>query len=186
MEQTIIHRDGYPLYKRVRSASYAVREYEVTNANVVPYNNYLLKKYNCHINVEVCTSVKYIFKNIYKGYDCSDVCVVDNNEIEQYINFRYISAPEAVWTFHEFKIHNKSHSIVRLSVHLTRGQMIVFEEGREQDAITNSDVQCTQLLAWFKINEDDLETKHYFYNGIPLHYVFSKENGRKSGDNQQR
>ena len=42
----------------------------VDNRNVVPYNAGLLLKYDCHINVEICTSVssvKYIYKYIYKG-----------------------------------------------------------------------------------------------------------------------
>ena len=41
------------------------------NRWVVPY-----KKYNCHINVELCStvkSVKYIYKYVYKGYDCANV-----------------------------------------------------------------------------------------------------------------
>ena len=41
-----------------------------------PYNPYLLAKFNCHINVEVCTtvkSVKYIYKYVYKGYDSASV-----------------------------------------------------------------------------------------------------------------
>lgn len=32
---------------------------------VVPYNPYLLKRYNCHMNVEVCSgirAVKYLYK----------------------------------------------------------------------------------------------------------------------------
>jgi hypothetical protein len=39
---------------------------------VVPYNPYLSLFFNCHINVEVCTSiaaVKYFYKYVYKGHD---------------------------------------------------------------------------------------------------------------------
>jgi hypothetical protein len=39
---------------------------------VVPYNPYLSLLFNCHINVEVCTSiavVKYLYKYVYKGHD---------------------------------------------------------------------------------------------------------------------
>jgi hypothetical protein len=41
---------------------------------VVPYNPYLSLLFNCHINVEVCTSVaaiKYLHKYVYKGHDCA-------------------------------------------------------------------------------------------------------------------
>ena len=49
-----------------------------TNADVVPYNNYLLYKYNCHINVEYCHSVmaiKYHLKYINKGSDKAIITV---------------------------------------------------------------------------------------------------------------
>ncbi|XP_020186773.3 uncharacterized protein [Aegilops tauschii subsp. strangulata] len=42
------------------------------NRWVVPYNPYLLRMFNCHINVEVCSSIKagkYLYKYIYKGHD---------------------------------------------------------------------------------------------------------------------
>ena len=42
------------------------------NRHVIHYNPYLVKKFDCHINVESChniKAVKYIYKYIYKGYD---------------------------------------------------------------------------------------------------------------------
>jgi hypothetical protein len=42
------------------------------NRWVVPYNPYLTMPYQCHINVEVCssiTTVKYLYKYVYKGHD---------------------------------------------------------------------------------------------------------------------
>nr|XP_013180910.1 unnamed protein product [Papilio xuthus] len=177
VEETSIHRDGYPVYRRRGGASYTIKGHSVSNAHVVPYNRYLLKRYNCHINVEVCTSirsVKYIFKYIYKGFDCAEVQITDNNEIDQYVNSRYVSAPEAMWRLMEYKMHDRSHKVIRLPVHLQREQMIVFEEGHEEEAITLSDVQCTQLLAWFKLNEVDVEARRYLYSEIPFHYVFTK------------
>lgn len=42
---------------------------EVDNRSVVPYNPYLLEKYDAHMNVEICssiTSVKYLYKYVYK------------------------------------------------------------------------------------------------------------------------
>jgi hypothetical protein len=39
---------------------------------IVPYNPYLSTKYDCHLNVEVCSTiraVKYLYKYVYKGHD---------------------------------------------------------------------------------------------------------------------
>jgi hypothetical protein len=50
----------------------ACKPAKINNAFVVPYNPYFTLKYNCHINVEVCSSVKaakYLFKYVYKGGD---------------------------------------------------------------------------------------------------------------------
>ncbi|KAI8553607.1 hypothetical protein RHMOL_Rhmol05G0028800 [Rhododendron molle] len=49
-----------------------VRGQRIDKRDVMPYNTYLSRKYNSHINVEVCAeirSVKYIHKYIYKGHD---------------------------------------------------------------------------------------------------------------------
>ena len=39
---------------------------------ISPYSPYLTLKYNCHINVEICSSisaVKNLYKYVYKGHD---------------------------------------------------------------------------------------------------------------------
>ncbi|GBM44606.1 hypothetical protein AVEN_221846-1 [Araneus ventricosus] len=101
--ETTMNMSVYPLYRRCPSDTTFVRGKEMYNRFVVPYNPYLLLKYNAHINIEVCTSlhvVKYIYKYIYKGFDCANMVLsagqVQYNEIANYINARYVSAPEAM------------------------------------------------------------------------------------------
>jgi len=63
-----------------------VRGHRVGNEFVVAYNPYLLAKYDAHINVEVCStvkSVKYLYKYVFKGHDMATVEVQDRNEIEK-------------------------------------------------------------------------------------------------------
>ena len=72
---------------------------------VVPYNPYLLQKYNCHINDEYCGSVmaiKYIFKYVTKGHDRIRIHPIPNNctavnEIDTFIDTHYVSSMEAAW-----------------------------------------------------------------------------------------
>jgi hypothetical protein len=72
-EETLANNEGYPEYRRRDDGrTMTVGEHEIDNRWIVPYNPYLLLKYNCHINVEVCASVKsfkYLYKYIFKGHD---------------------------------------------------------------------------------------------------------------------
>jgi hypothetical protein len=71
--ETIIQEDSYPEYRRRDDGATYIKHGTVyTNRDVVPYNPYLCAKYDCHINVEIATSilaVKYLYKYIYKGHD---------------------------------------------------------------------------------------------------------------------
>ncbi|GBO45558.1 hypothetical protein AVEN_37637-1 [Araneus ventricosus] len=66
--------NGYPMYQRKYTESVRVGRHDLDNRLVVPYNPWLSKKFNAHINVEVCASiksVKYLYKYVYKGHDAA-------------------------------------------------------------------------------------------------------------------
>ena len=71
----------YPLYKRsspdnggqvstisMRTGGSRVDQ-QIDNRRVVPYNKLLLLSMNCHCNVELCMSFKYVLKYVQKGCD---------------------------------------------------------------------------------------------------------------------
>jgi hypothetical protein len=63
------------------------------NNYVVPYNKYLLLRYNCHINVEIpygIQALKYLFKYICKGVNRSLMRLSKGDEIEKFINGQYV------------------------------------------------------------------------------------------------
>ncbi|GFZ19875.1 hypothetical protein Acr_28g0005800 [Actinidia rufa] len=99
VEGITMNQDGYPIYCRQNDGRmYTVKGQDVDNRDVVPYNTYLSKMFNCHINVEVCAGircVKYIHKYIYKGHDRTTMVLGGVDEIQQYIDSRYIGALEA-------------------------------------------------------------------------------------------
>ena len=82
------------------------------NRDVVPYNRYLLLRYQCHMNVLICTtkisSIRYLFSYTTKGVNMATLkatfesCGCD--EVQRYVNGRYISAPEAFWRLFQFSI----------------------------------------------------------------------------------
>jgi hypothetical protein len=80
-----------------------IRGAVLDNRWVVPYNPYLLMRYNWHINIEDCIKVvKHLFKYIYKCHDRAYFVIeaVENNavidEIHEHRDARFISPPEAI------------------------------------------------------------------------------------------
>lgn len=119
--------DGYPLYARPddgRSFPIAVSgvgPVQVDNRWIVPYNPYISAKFHCHTNVESVTTfctVKYCFKYIHKGPDRATL-EYEHDEIKQYINGRYIEAPEGIWRILHFDVHKQVPLIEHLQVRAT-------------------------------------------------------------------
>lgn len=183
--------DGYPTYRRRNNGkTVTVRNSELDNRWVVPYNPFLSRKYKAHINVEVCSSVKsvkYIFKYIYKGHDAAVVQVNEADEtgtynwdeIQTFLDTRYISAPEAMWRIRKYDMQGRSHAVERLPVHLPWQQTVVFEEGSEEKQLQQAEEKGTKLTKWFILNQEDPDARQYLYNEIPYHYVWAKNKWKK-------
>ncbi|XP_039605701.1 uncharacterized protein LOC120526605 [Polypterus senegalus] len=183
--KTIANNNGYPKYKRRNTGqSIILNGKKIDNGWVVPFNPCLALKYNCHINVEVCASVKsvkYLFKYVYKGHDCANVVIqeqgtLNHNEIKNFINSRYVSAPEAAWRLNGFEMHYQSHTIHRLPVHLPEEQSVFFNPNDINTAVQRASNHDTQMTVWFKLNQQKHEAKTILYSDIPLHYVVDSEN----------
>jgi len=95
-EETTWNEDGYPVYRRRNDGrTVEVRRHIYDNRSVIPYNPYLSKRYNAHINVEICSTVrafKYLYKYVYKGGDRATVALgrnhpapPENDEIMNYL-----------------------------------------------------------------------------------------------------
>ncbi|UYV81233.1 hypothetical protein LAZ67_20000416 [Cordylochernes scorpioides] len=182
---TEANNNGYPRYRRRDDGqTLVVGTHEVDNRWVVPYNPYLLVRFNAHINVEVCASVKsvkYLLKYVYKGHDRAEVEVsvggLDmesraHDEIKNFLDARYVSAPEAMWRMFEYRLHAHSHTICRLAVHLANFQSVYFVEGSEEQALENASRRRTTLTAWFQLNCVNVSARSLLYGDIPSAYVF--------------
>ncbi len=91
---------------------------------------YLLQKYNCRINVEICSTmsaIKYLHKYVYKGHDRASIAVEsDRDEIQEYLDARYISASESCWRIFDFLLQVRSHSVEKLAIHLPNSAFVTF------------------------------------------------------------
>ena len=172
--------DGYPLYRRRDTGvSVQVRNQSLDNSYVVPYSPYLLQKYDCHINVEACVSiksVKYLYKYVYKGHDAANIQLqqVTYDEINQYLDARYVSPPEAFWHLATFKMNEQSHVICRLKIHLEDQHPVYFIPGLEEEALQRVEEKDSNLTAWFHLNRRDFQAHDILYKDIPQFYRFTK------------
>ncbi|XP_073399748.1 uncharacterized protein [Dendrobates tinctorius] len=178
---TIKEKDGYPTYRRPIGKIYEHHSKTIDNSWVVPYNPFLLTKYKCHINIEICASiqsVKYLFKYVYKGHDKANLEISQNNiqhdETHQFTDTRYVSAPEAAWRIFAFPMHKQSHAIIRLAVHLPNSQPLYFHENDSADNIHQKLNSNSTLMAYFNLNKIDHNAHNYFYREIPEHYVWKQ------------
>jgi ATP-dependent DNA helicase PIF1 len=73
-------------------------------------------------------------------------------------------------------MHEQSHSIVRLAVHLPFEQIFFFKPGYEEAALSKSLANNTTLTAWFNLNRIDLSAHRHFYHNILNFYVFDDKN----------
>ena len=187
---TDVNVRGYPKYRRRQDGRTVEKRVPgrnepvlLDNRFVIPYNPYLSQKFNCHINVEACMSiaaVKYLYKYIYKGHDRADVLIHEvwhHDEIQHYINTRYVSPGEAVWHIFSFPMQDKSHSVERLPVHTADFQQVVFEEGREEEALARAEGD-TKLTGWFKLNQEDIRFRNVLYADIISTHSWDKNRKR--------
>jgi len=188
IEETKENVDGYPLYRRRDNGQTISKrvngEYvDVTNQFIVPYNPFLLLYFRAHINVEICSSVrsiKYVHKYVYKGHDCCNMEMaaendtLDHDEINVFLNARYVGPSEAAWRLFAYPMHDQSHSVVRLPVHLPDSQNVYFKNDAPEEALIQAELRTTQLVAWFKLNSNPTTRSPYIYPETPVHYVWSK------------
>uniref|UniRef100_A0A158P4G6 ATP-dependent DNA helicase n=2 Tax=Tetranychus urticae TaxID=32264 RepID=A0A158P4G6_TETUR len=184
--ETILNENGYHVYqRRDNGITISLRNGSVTvdNSFVVPYNKFLLKYFQCHINVEICSTVKavkYLHKYLYKGYDLASLKVVerrdgeelDYDEVTHYINSRYVGPTEAAHRLFSFPMHYNSHPVENLPVHLPSQNFVQFNENNALAAAAALALKHTKLTAWFEFNKSS--SHFHLYHEMPLHCCFKK------------
>ncbi|KAL6640358.1 hypothetical protein ACP70R_022207 [Stipagrostis hirtigluma subsp. patula] len=193
-ETTLQGKDSYPIYRRRQDGrEETVRNVLLDNRWVVPYNPYLLRMFNCHINVEACGSikaVKYLFKYIYKGHDRASVAVreasrPDENgnidEITQFREARWVTPPEALWRIYGFELSKNSPSVKSLQLHLPNMHMVSFQQHQDiRRVLDNENAKKSMLTEYFEANKIDPAARGVLYQDFPEKYSWNTENKQKS------
>ncbi|KAH7698989.1 hypothetical protein AAVH_33912, partial [Aphelenchoides avenae] len=141
----------------------------VTNRDISSYCPRLLKRFGCHVNVDLCfgsNAIKYLFKYCYKGYDRTKVALsVDGttlhyDEPAQHVDARCVTAPEAMWRLRGNELHGKSHTVECLDVNLP-GQNVL-----KYDQLASYFSLCAQQDA------DGELARSLYYDEIPKEFIF--------------
>ena len=185
--ETTIDKNGFAVYKRPDNGRFVQKgQCRLDNRWVVPYNPYLLKKFQAHINVEWCNKgifIKYLFKYVTKGPDCSkayierikkgeevaiDETTQTRNEVQEYLDCRYICEQDACWRVFGYDIHRHFPSVERLPVHLPGENNIVYnEETNMVEVVSNGFLRRTMLTQWFEANKQYPEARTLTYLEFP-------------------
>ncbi|CAH1420675.1 unnamed protein product [Lactuca virosa] len=195
-ETTLQGKDSYPVYRRGDNGiEVDIRGNKMDNTWVVLYNPKLLMMFNCHMNVEVCssiTSVKYVFKYIYKGYD-KQVINIDPDgapiiigEIKRFQDVRYVSPPEAIWRIFSFPLSQIHPYVMDFHVHLPNQQMVRFsEDDMLTSVVENEKDKKSMLTAFFLKNKENIHAREYKYRDFPKKFTWDPNsrhwNHRKLG-----
>jgi ATP-dependent DNA helicase PIF1 len=83
-------------------------------------------------------------------------------------------------------MHDQSHTIVRLALHLPFEQPVYFKPGSEEEALLKADQSDTTLTAWFKLNQTDPTAHDYLYHNIPNFFWFVDKKWKKRKKNGSR
>jgi hypothetical protein len=134
--------NGFPQYQRhegvdngptIRLPSNRNTEVTLDNNWVAPYNPYLSKKYQAHINIEVRSgvqAVKYIHGYVYKGEGSVTLHVAQKaDEIGTYLTAWYIWSVQAARGLFAFLIHQKKLTVYRLPVYIPNEHQVSWREG---------------------------------------------------------
>ncbi|CAN1761728.1 ATP-dependent DNA helicase PIF4 [Linum perenne] len=177
--ETTMDQDGFPRYRRREDGRRVLKNrVYLDNRYVVPYNRYLLLRFDAHINVEFCNksrAIKYLFKYINKPPDRAMAAVVGDksDEIKAFMDCRYLTAGEACWRLFKFDLYSNFPSVMRLSYHLPGQQFVYSNANSSIDQLVESEMAHTSMfLEWMKKNKSCPAARQYTYVEFPQHYTW--------------
>ncbi|KAF8109299.1 LOW QUALITY PROTEIN: hypothetical protein N665_0098s0027 [Sinapis alba] len=185
-ERTRIDKSRFVVYKRRHEPTSVIvkGDMKLDNRYVVSYNLSLVKKYQAHINVEWCcrtSAIKYLFKYIIKGVDRATVLIEKYtpertnmlNEIDRFLECRYISACEGAWRLFAFPIHYNQPNVVKIPIHIPGQHMMGFAQSNDlSEVFMRENIEKTMLTAFFEECDKYEEARELTYVEFPSRFVY--------------
>ncbi|XP_058784184.1 uncharacterized protein LOC131658953 [Vicia villosa] len=135
-----------------------------------------------------CTSIKYLFKYIHKGYDrigASVVAFKSNtglrhecvDEIKQYLDCRYVYPSEACWRIFSYKVHGRKPAVERMFFHLIGEKAVYYKDCEQMEhVLENASVTKSMLTSWLVANGTYEEAQSLTYGEFVTKFVYVKRN----------
>ncbi|UYV84552.1 hypothetical protein LAZ67_X002596 [Cordylochernes scorpioides] len=101
------------------------------------------------------------------------VHTLNHDEPTKFVDSRYVGPVEAGWRIFGFHMHEQSHAIIRLAVHLPDYQDVVFNDDISDEQLQNRLSRDSTLMGYFKLNRADPNAREYLYREIPEHYTWN-------------
>ncbi|KAK1388121.1 hypothetical protein POM88_016299 [Heracleum sosnowskyi] len=191
--ETTIDANGYPVYRRRNDKRIIqLKEIEIDNRFVVPYNRGLIVKYQAHMNIEWCNQgllIKYMFKYITKGSDRATIAIgkfkdancgegkgnIATNEVDDYIACRYLSSAEACWRIFKFPIHYRKPVVTKLVFHLENEQQTCFKDDESLPSVVDRiNPEATMFIQLFQTNNRDPFARGLTFVEFPEKYLLDE------------
>jgi hypothetical protein len=97
------------------------------------------------------------------------------DEIQDFVEARWVSASEAVWRILGFNMSGINPAVTHLQVHLPNQQRVIFNEDVNlAEVVATSQIQQTSLTEYFKMNDQDPDARNLLYSDFPMHYIWNK------------
>ncbi|XP_021729322.1 uncharacterized protein LOC110696338 [Chenopodium quinoa] len=163
--ETTNNKDGYPIYRRRDTREQVtIRNAQLDNQWVIPYNPYLSMLFDCHLNVEGHDKISY-------NVVASDSETVD--EIHRYQSGRWVSPCEAAWRIFSFDLFEMYSSVLPLQVHLPYMQTVhLHPHERLLSVVLDGKHSRTQLTEFFAMNAATEHGLGYLYDEFCEHYTW--------------
>ena len=98
------------------------------------------------------------------------------DEIQEYLDSRYVSAAESCWRIFGFRMHQHSPSVTRLQLHLPQMQEVRFNPETEtvDRILRRADIHKTTLTAFFDAcRTEPALTKNLLYSNFPSKFTWN-------------
>ncbi|XP_037086620.1 uncharacterized protein LOC119107301 [Pollicipes pollicipes] len=154
---------------------------DVDNRWIVPYNPFLSRALDGHVNMEIITRavtcIRYVIKYVIKGGDqvMFPVSAGDEvvDEIATYQQGRYLNAMEVAWRHFGYPVHEHQPPVQHLSVHLGGDdQPLRFRAGVSPRQVAEDAGADTKLTGLFKRCAEDEFARTLLCHSVPRYYTW--------------